>query len=198
MANIDWHYLRRPIIVLMASILIAAGLVAAGYEFESRMDQQYQQSLGTLQSTHRLYSNMVNDIDLLEQYKTLYEGYRDSGLVGEERRLSWIESLETANSGIRLPQLSYSLLPQEDFKRPGLKVAAQVAVNSSPMTLDMGLLHEEDLFAYLEGLRQSIQNLFTVDACQFVRRGSVDAPLNTQNVNLNANCTIRWVSIDAK
>ncbi len=198
MANIDWHFLRRPLIVLVVSILIAAGLIAGGYEYESKMDQQYQQALGTLQSTHRLYSNMVNDIDLLEQYKTQYEGYKDSGLVGEERRLSWIESLEMANSGIQLPQLSYSLQPQESFKRPGLRVSGQVAVNSSPMTLDMGLLHEEDLFAYLEGLRQSIENLFTVDACEFGRRGNVDTPLNTQGINLNARCTIRWVSIDVK
>ena len=196
MGNIDWHYLRRPIIVLIVSVLIAAGLIAAGFEYEARMDQKYQQSLGTLKSTHRLYSNMVNDIDLLEQYKAQYEGYRDSGLVGEERRLSWIESLEAANSGIQLPQLSYNLLPQEKFNRPGLKVARKVAVNSSPMELDIGLLHEEDLFAYLEGLRQSIENLFTVDSCQFGRRGNIDSPLNTQNVNLNAFCTIRWVSID--
>lgn len=198
MGSIDWHYLKRALFLFIAALLITGGLIAVGMEFETQMDEQYQQSLGTLQSTHRLYTNMVNDIDLLEQYQNLYEGYRSSGLVGAERRLSWIESLETANSGLQLPRLAYNLEPQEDFDRPKLKIHNSVALNSSPMSLEMGLLHEEDLFAYLEGLRQSIDNLFTVDACEFRRVGSVSSSVNTQSVNLNAKCNLRWVSIDVK
>ncbi len=198
MVKIDWHYLKRPIIFLFVSSLIAGGLIVAGIEYESRMDQQYQESLGSLQSTYRLYTSMVNDIDLLEQYQSLYEGYRNSGLVGAERRLSWIESLEIANSGLQLPRLRYNLEAQEDFDRPKLRVNSSVSLNSSPMRLDMGLLHEEDLFAYLDGLRQSIDNLFTVDACSFERAGNVASSINTQAVNVSASCNLRWVSIDVK
>jgi hypothetical protein len=198
MNKIDWFYLRRPLIVLGAAILIALLLVIAGYQYEKAKHEEYQQALSVLRSTHKLYYNIVNDIDLLDQYRNLYSNYRSSGLVGKERRLSWIESLESTNDVIRLPVLIYNLHPQENFERPGFKLKRGVAVKSSPMDLSMGLLHEEDLFALLEGLRLSIKNLFTVDSCTISRQGDVKNSLDTKRANLNSKCTIRWVTIDAK
>ncbi len=198
MKQIDWFYLRRPLIIFAVSILLAAAFAAAGYHFERAQNEEYQKALSTLRSTHTLYRNIINDIDLLDQYRSLYTDYKSSGLVGKERRLSWIESLESTNGVLRLPTLTYSLLPQEEFERPGFKVKRGVEVNSSPMELSMGMLHEEDLFALLEGLRLSIRNLFTVDSCTMDRQTGVNRSLETKSANLVTKCTIRWVTIDAK
>ena len=198
MGRIDWFYLRRPLIMLAASLAVSALLILAGWQYEKAQAEEYQKSLSTLQSTHSLYRNIVNDIDLLDQYRNLYNDYKSSGLVGEERRLSWIESLESTNEVLRLPTLTYSLQPQEKFERPGFKTKRGVEVMSSPMELKMGLLHEEDLFALLEGLRLSIRNLFTVDSCQITRDSSIERSLDTKRPNLSTSCTIRWVTIDAE
>jgi len=198
MARIDWFYLKGPLIMLLVSILVSVALVLVGYQYEKLQHEKYETSLSTLRSTHTLYRNIVNDIDLLDQYRTLYNDYKSSGLVGEERRLSWIESLESTNQVLRLPTLSYNLHPQEDFKRPGFKAKRGVEVQSSPMELQMGLLHEEDLFALLEGLRLSIRNLYTVDSCAITRDSGVERSLDTKRQNLNTTCTIRWVTINAK
>ena len=198
MSKIDWFYLKQPLIMFAVSILISVALVVAGYQYERIQNEQYQSALSTLRSTHGLYRNIVNDIDLLEQYRNLYTGYKASGLVGKERRLSWIESLETTNGVLRLPTLTYSLLPQEKFERPGFKVKRGVSVQSSPMELTIGMLHEEDLFALLEGLRLSIKNLFTVDSCSMNRQSSIERSLDTKGANLVTKCTIHWVTIDAK
>ena len=198
MNKIDWYYLKRPIIVFLASILVFALLILAGYQWEKMQNEEYEKAVSTLRSTHRIYSNMVNDIDLLDQYRTLYSEYKSSGLVGKERRLSWIESLESTNQVLRLPRLTYDLNPQEKFERPDFKVKRGVEVNSSPMDLSMGLLHEEDLFALLEGLRLSIRNLFTVDRCSITRPSPVSSSLDTRNANLTTTSTLRWVTIDAK
>ena len=198
MSSIDWFYLKRPIIMLMASILVFVLLILGGYQFEKMQSEEYQKAEARLRSTHKIYNNMVNDIDLLDQYRTLYSDFKASGLVGKERRLSWIESLESTNGVLRLPTLTYDLNPQEKFERPGFKAKRGVEVNSSPMDLSMGLLHEEDLFALLEGLRLSIKNLFTVDSCSITRPSPVSSSLDTKRSNLTTKCTIRWVTIDAK
>ena len=198
MNKIDWMYLRRPLIYLLVALLLSASMAAAGYYYEASQRDKYEVSLSTLRTTHRLYTNIINDIDLLDQYRALYGEYKASGLVGDERRLSWIESLETTNTVLRLPTLTFNLDPQEDFQRPGLKVARDVSVMSSPMDLKIGMLHEEDLFALLEGLRLSIKNLFTVDSCSISRQNSVERSLETKKANLRSECTIRWVTINAK
>ena len=198
MIKIDWFYLRRPLIILVVAMLISTAVAVVGYQYEESQREEYQQALSTLRSTHQLYTNIINDIDLLDQYRSLYSDYKSTGLVGEERRLSWIESLESTNEVLRLPTLSYNLNPQEDFKRPGFRLERDVSVMSSPMDLTIGMLHEEDLFALLEGLRLSIRNLFTVDSCSIVRTGPVDRSLDTKKSNLRTECTIRWVTINAK
>ena len=197
MASIDWFYLRRPLIIFAVAAVLTAVLVVAGRQFEDAQFERYQDALARLQSTHSLYRNIVNDIDLLEQYRHLYADYKASGLVGKERRLSWIESLESTNEVLRLPTLTYSLKPQVSFDRPGFQVKRGVVVQSSPMDLTMGLLHEEDLFALFEGLRLTIRNLFTVDACSLSRTARVERSLQTRASNLTGSCTIHWVTVDA-
>lgn len=198
MNNIDWRYLRQPLIFFMFSILIAVSMGVIGFQFEAAQKKKYEMAVETLRTTHKQYANIVNDIDLLEQYRNLYSGYKSSGLIGKERRLSWIESLESTNEVLKLPQLTYNLLPQEKFVRPGLTVKNGIVVNSTPMQLSMGLLHEEDLLAVLEGLRLSIKNLFTVESCSLNRSGRIVGSLNTKGINLNSRCTIKWVTIDVK
>ena len=198
MNKIDWFYLLRPLIIIMVAIVISLVVAPAGYHYEKAQREEYEVALSTLRSTHKLYSNIIKDIDLLDQYRSQYSEYKSSGLVGEERRLSWIETLESTNDVLRLPTLTYNLNPQEGFKRPGFKLKRGVAVMSSSMDLTIGMLHEEDLFALLEGLRLSIQNLFTVDSCSILRADPVDRSLNTKKANLRTLCTIRWVTINAK
>ena len=198
MNKIDWLYLRLPLIMFGLSIMVAAAVAIVGYQYEMAQINKYESAVSTLKTTHKRYADMVSDIALLDQYRNLYSGYKSSGLVGEERRLSWIESLDTTNQVLKLPTLSYSLLPQEKFIRPGLKVSSDVKMNSSPMELTMGLLHEEDLMAVLEGLRLSIKNLFTVESCSLTRSGEISNTVNTQDTNISSKCTIRWVTIDVK
>jgi len=198
MIKIDLRYMARAMIIFVLTLVIAVAMSVAGDRYQAAQQEKYDQSLSALRFTHKLYNNLVKDIDLLEQYRTLFNGYKSSGLVGGERRLSWIESLEATNKVIKLPNLRYRLLPQEKFERPGLIVKRGVEVNSAAMELKMGLLHEEDIFSVFEGLRLSIKNLFVVDSCILTRNRELGWPLDTKRANLTANCVIRWVTIDAK
>lgn len=197
-SKIDWFFLKRTLVFFIIAVLACAALIILGMQFEKAGYENYKKGEANLRTTHKLYENMVNDIDLLEQFTVKFNDYKSTGLIGGERRLSWIESLESTNAVLRLPTLSYNLQSQEGFVRSGLKVGRNVLVNSSPMALKMSLLHEEDLFALIEGLSSSISNLFSVDSCELVITGSVGKSFATKQANLNADCVIRWVSIDVK
>jgi hypothetical protein len=198
MNKIDWRYLQLPLIMFLLSMILAAAVATIGKQYELAQIEKYESAVSKLNTTHKNYTDMVSEIALLDQYRNLYSGYKSSGLVGDERRLSWIQSLKTTNQVLKLPKLAYNLLPQEKFIRPGLKVKSDVEMNSSPMELTMGLLHEEDLMAVLEGLRLSIKNLFTVENCSLTRGGGISSILNTKDINISSRCTIRWVTIDVK
>lgn len=196
--KVDWYYLRKPLIIFVAGLVVATLMIVAGLQYENAQQKKYEQSLSTLRTTHQLYSNIINDIDLLEQYRNLYADYKSSGLVGIERRLSWVESLESTNEVLQLPTINYNLLPQGEFNRPNFKVKRGVEIKGSVMDLRMDLLHEEDLFALIEGLRLSIKNIFTVESCSLRRKGLVGSSLDTKKANLSSDCRLRWVTIDVK
>jgi hypothetical protein len=196
--KVDWFYLRKSLVIFFAGLVIAILMIVVGTHYESIKKDEYEQSLSTLSATHQKYSNIINDIDLLEQYKSRYAGYKVSGLVGVERRLSWVESLESTNADLQLAAINYKLLPQEEFKRPGFNVTRGVNVKGSIMVLRMDLLHEEDLLTLIEGLKLSTDNIFTVESCSITRSSPVSSSLNTKSANLSSNCRLRWVTIDVK
>jgi len=196
--NVDWNYLKRNLIFLVIGIAFSAIVIFLGAEYENMKYQEYTSAKSSLGSTHSKYRKLVEDLDLIHQYTQTYNEYRSSGLVGSERRLSWIETLESVNEVLRLPKLSYNLKPQQEFKRPKLQVDNIVRLNSTPMDLKFDLLHEEDIFAVLEGIEGIIENLYTVDSCKITRSGQVGSSLNTKRANLSANCLLRWITVDAK
>lgn len=196
--KIDFLFLKRTLILLTIAIVFSVSLIVVGWQYEDMQYEGYQKGSQSLRDTHTRYKNLVNDIDLLEQYTARYNDYKSSGLVGGERRLSWIESLESTNSILKLPKIRYNLLPQQGFDRPGFKADRSVVVKSSPMELNMTILHEEDIFSLTEVLGSSISNLFSVDGCSITLQGQVGRTFDTKKANLNANCVIRWISIDGK
>jgi hypothetical protein len=198
MNAIDWVFLKRPLIFFAIAIVICAGLVFAGLHYEQSAETNYQSAINKLRSTHSRYENMVNDIDLLEQYTNRFTHYKATGLVGADRRLSWVESLEAANATIQLPKLTYNLLAEEGFSRGGFKVGRNVEVTSSPMELQISMLHEGDLFDLIDGLSNSINNLFSVDSCTLTLTNALGQSFKTNRPNLTGRCVIRWISIDAK
>ena len=198
MNKIDWSFLKRPLIFLAVSALLSGGLIFGASHFEQNAEAAYQQSISSLRKAHSRYENMVNDIDLLEQYTNRFTDYKASGLVGADRRLSWVESLEAVNRQLKLPRLAYNLREEEDFTRGGLKVGRNVQISSSPMELQISMLHEGDIFNLIDELSNSISNLFSVDSCRLTLLAQVGQSFKTNRPNLNGRCVIRWISIDAK
>ncbi len=197
MRSIDWRFLKRPLIVLVVSLLASAAIFVGSQEYMNQQELQYQQSLSSLRAMHSQYQGLVEDIALIDQYRGQYNDYIDSGLVGPERRLSWIESLESSNEDLKLPSLRYSLRPQTTYQRPRLNVPRDVVVMSSPMDLSLSLLHEGDLFVYLDTLQDSINTLFAIDSCT-ISRTDVNRPINTRESNLSSQCRLQWVMVDAQ
>ena len=194
--RIDWLYLRNSFILFGVCLVISIALIFIGFELEQKGKNEYETAVSSLRQSHNLYKTIIKDIELLDQYTIQFNDFKSSGMIGKERRLSWVESLKAANASLKLPQLNYRLESQEEFARPGLKFNKKVPVKSSPMILEMGLLHEGDLFELLGGLRKEVQTLFTVDSCELTRVGDFNSSLDTKQVNMNAQCTIRWVTID--
>jgi len=197
-SKLDFNFLKNSLIFLAVAVMLSLAFIFGGLQFEQSKFDEYSKTRSSLERTHVKYKKLVDDLDLLQLYRESYKGYKQNGLIGAERRLTWIETLEAVNDDLKLPKLTYALAPQEEFKRPKFTHDKKILVNSTPMLMNIDLLHEEDLFKVFNGIQERIDNLFTIDQCTLSRKQSSGALLNTRSANLNSNCLMRWITVDVQ
>jgi len=108
-------------------------------------------------------------------------------IVGEERRLEWLDALARIRSARGLSDLRYQIDPQKPWKgdRPG----TLLEVRSSAMKVEIALLHEGELLRFLDDLRSSGGAYYAVRRCSVHRSPGKEAQ------GLRAKCEIDLITM---
>lgn len=191
--QIDWLFLRRPIIIFL--ILVASSLFFyfAGKHYKDSAQELFNTAKNSLSTSHSKLKRQFNEIKLIDGYMSQYKELNNHAFIGEERRLSWLESIQASNQEIKLPKFNYSIRPQENFIRPGLKQSKNVKAMASKMDIDLGILHEEDVFNVFDLLNKHVQSYFIIEACEFSKIQKSE--LTVDKANLLAHCVLNWVHL---
>ena len=133
----------------------------------------------------------------------LYAALQARGVIGDERRLEWAELLKAISERRHLTGLRYEFSPQRalDAVSPTASAPPPAAppqahdAYASSLTLDVDLLHEEDLTRLLDDLRAQASALVLVRRCNVARLPQTgDGP---RHANLHAACQLDWITLHA-
>ena len=123
----------------------------------------------------------------------VYQQLKTLGILGEEQRLEWADSMKRIRAELELPDLRYRV----ERQRPLVSVPGKpgsVDFYASTMRVDLALLHEGDLFSFLWALRASGKAYYAVRRCVVTRTGQpVSVP--TLAPRLRADCEIDLITI---
>ncbi len=192
--GMDWDYVRGAVAFFVAAAAVAAVLVAGAFLYERRMEQEFQHAGERLRAAGERYRALDEEEQLVQDYLPAFTALGDTGLLGEEQRLNWVEVLQEAGAGLGLPSLAYEISARRPYQSGLPLPAGNYGVFASEMNLDLQLLHEGDLFALLALLDERGRGLHTVSACELIR--SVARPAADPAVgNLAATCTLQWFSL---
>ena len=190
----DWRKLRLPIIGLGAALILVGLLVSFADQYRTKNETalQTQQNLFS-QSQQKLQSSGLEK-ETIVQYLPAYNDLLASGFIGEERRIEWIEMLRQIHAQHKLFSIDYSIGLQENYKPSFLPNLGNFVLHRSAMSLKLDMLHEGDLLAILEGLREQTTP-FIVRDCKIQR--PIGALVNSKNVaaNMQAECEIDWLTL---
>lgn len=191
----DWSLLRGTLVVFVASVLAAAALIVGSHRFRQSMEQEYQANHARFRQASAQYLAVDEEERIIHEFYPDFVRLYQAGLIGRERRLSWLETLRAANRAIGLPDLTYKVEAQraQDPEFPLSLGGFELQV--SPMTLNVGLLHEGDLLALFEMLDRDARGQYTVRACA-IRRTDASGALVAAAANLAADCTLEWLTVD--
>lgn len=133
-------------------------------------------------------------VDLMaraERYRQLDE----HGRFGPERRLEWTERIAAVRETRRLFEIHYEFAAQRPLEAaPPLQANAGAEFVASTMELQMPLLHEGDLVAFLGDLAEAAPALLRVRECR-LERTSAEHGGEGPAPRLAASCRIDWITL---
>lgn len=190
----DLKRLRLPIALAATSVVLGAiCLIASTSNLDAAREMQSAARQNRMAAQERV-SKVSEEEREIRQNLTYFQQMRDRGVVGEQNRLDWIDAIAKIKNDRKLFEIKYRIEAQRPLDYPGIVSSQDAEFVVSRMKLDMMLLHEEDLLAFLDDLRRAGKAHVAVRHCTVERleRGGAAAALQPR---LHAECLVDLVSI---
>jgi hypothetical protein len=195
--NLTSAELRKLVVPLVLTLaLLAAGTALLGWMKRELVRSNAQLAAAKTernQSRGRLARISDEEREVKERME-VYQQLDQAGILGEEHRLEWADAIAHIRTTRELLDLRYRIEPQKPLVSvPGKP--ANVDFFASTMKVDIALLHEGDLLAFLRDLRDSGNQYTAVQRCNLVRSGASQATLLSLAPHLRAQCEIHLITI---
>ncbi len=123
-----------------------------------------------------------------------YQTMSGHGMAGEQNRLDLIDAIAKIKKARRLFEIRYEIEPQKRLDYAGIRPAGAMDLVTSRMKLEMLLLHEQDLLAFLGDLKASEKAYISVRGCAVSREGAAASPLAV-TPRLRSECQVDLVAV---
>ncbi|HHJ34783.1 MAG TPA: hypothetical protein ENJ87_03365 [Gammaproteobacteria bacterium] len=181
--------LFRAMIIFALMSVVSIVVVSASYIYMDDAYQDQQSSRRAMRLWKIKIDNSVEKNQIIDEFENNFLMLVNQGVVGEENRLSWFETIQNTAKNRGMPSVKYSISAQKPLKGNNLSARYQgIDVFKSVMTLNIKMAHEGDLFALLNDLEKA-DGLFAVDSCDIEKISKKG--VGTEN-NMKAFCELGW------
>lgn len=191
-AEKDYHFLRKALTALGASLLLVATLVGVSRYIMLKLHDTAKQLQSQQEEVKGRYTQAETEKVEIRDFQPKFIQLRERGFVGDEKRLEWIETIKQIHESRKLLPLTYEISAQLPFQIDPSVMPADMELRGSKIKLHMDLLHEMDLFNFMEDLKRKAT--YTTQSCTIVRAKQVQLE-DALSPALTADCTLYWLSI---
>ena len=193
----DIPHIRGLLVMAILTLILGAIAVYVSDEMlngaqQSKItaDQEWSDAVRKLERTK-------NEQEDLQGYYHQYQNLVEQNIIGEEKRLDWIESIEEIRNRLNIFSVKYKLDPQETLDMVGTDLpGSSFDLRRSNMTLGLSLLHEGQLLNFIEALSEEAKGMYLLDSCVLTRNDLIRKLKFTPN--LEAECTLGWITLNEK
>ena len=193
----DIPHLRGLLVMTILTLILGAiavyvsdDMLNEAQQSKTTADQEWSDAVRKLERTK-------NEQEDLQGYYHQYQKLVEQNIIGEEKRLDWIESIEEIRNRLNIFSVKYKLDPQETLDMVGTDLpGSSFDLRRSNMTLGLSLLHEGQLLNFIEALSEEAKGMYLLDSCVLTRNDLVRKLKFTPN--LEAECTLGWITLNEK
>ncbi len=197
----DLKRLQWAIAFLIVMSLVGGGAVWTTEEMKKNSSKAFQEATVARKDIQAKLARAREEQQELTEKLNRFQMLKTRGYIGPERRLDWVEAIARIKAAHRIFKLDYEFTPQRHVDAgilPGGATAGGFEIMSSQMRLQIHLLHEGELLAFISDLRADLRN--TLQALVLVRSCAIErlAPGSTDRgskAQLKAECTLEWITL---
>lgn len=189
----EWKMLALPLAAAVLMVAAGAGLIVWTKKEQVMAAQQLAAARGERAQAQERLKRIAEEEREVNEKLAVYQRLKALRILGEEQRLEWADAMTRIRNGRELLDLRYIVERQRSLTSVAGK-PANVDFFASTMKVDIALLHEGDLLAFLHDLRESGNAYYSVRRCGITRTGQ--SPTGTTIVpRLRAECDIDLITI---
>lgn len=194
--------IRQRRALLLGLAMIVAGLGVAGLAYLFRDEAEDAEHLAQVEKNGfqaRLARISQEEKDI-QAGDALFRRLAERGILGEEKRMDWIESIARIQGERRLYDIRWEIFPQRPLEAEfAPRATGELEFMVSTLRLEIALLHEEDLLRFLSDLRDSLPAYVRVRQCSLARQGKAGAPtLERGTPQLQAECQMDLITLKTR
>ena len=190
--------LQKELATFLISVVVATILfVVSNSWWQTSYNNKVMAEDNLTEAKERYYS-AINQKQLLKQFEEKYKQLISSGIVGDEDRLNWVDTIEKITANNKIPYLKYKIDKREQLNSNEInQTYPGIQLLKSTMTLDMQLLHEGDLYTIINSLHNKAKGLFDIKSCAIVRNTTQAESLVDSHTdkNFSAKCVLNWYTM---
>jgi hypothetical protein len=194
--NFSAAELRRlavPLAILLALLAAGGGLIFWVHQEQRKAVRQLAAAQAERTQARERLARIAEEEKEVNDKLAVYRRLKELRILGEEQRLEWADAMTRIRNARELLDLRYVVERQRTLASiPGKP--ASVDFFASNMKVNIALLHEGDLLAFLHDLRESGNAYYSVKRCQILRSASVPTGLSIVP-RLRADCDIDLITI---
>ena len=194
-SKVDWSELRGAMALFVVCLMVSAAMLSASYYFRQDMTLEYERNHKRFRNASQQYLAVDEEERIIERFYPEFVRLYRAGLLGQERRLNWLETLKNAGEGVDIPELGYEIESRRVMESKYGLALGRYDLYVSLMNLNLGLLHEGDLFKLLGALDRDARGQYSVNSCEFRLRSS-ELQLDSMQPNIQAECQLGWLTVD--
>jgi hypothetical protein len=190
--------LQKELLIFIICLLLAGTVVFISYSTLQTARENLSVQQQTLDAAKARYYLAVENKALLDKFSGRYAELPEKNIVGEENRLSWVDAIETTAKQLKLPHLKYRIEKRQALDAPPLKQSFPgIDVFFSSMTLEMQLLHEGDLYRFIDRLQNRASGLFNVEHCAMKKNSTLHVSVlqSGTDKNFSTACVLHWYTL---
>lgn len=197
----DLIRLRWSLVFLLLALLLGFAAATSSRKLVENAQTERRQLETQQRDIRARLSRAPEEERELRTKIALFQQLQERGIIGQEERLNWVEQIAGIKAARRLFDFQYEIAPQKplgDALLPGGAVAGDYEFVASTMSLQMPLLHENDLLGFLADLRQTVHAHLLVRNCAIERMAQAQTQDRGGAAQLRAVCTIDWITLREK